>query len=122
MKKYKEPWQVAAARYCVENSEKGFIFSDLVKYIKSKYTDVSEPHIHQFIEEEIQAPSGRRFSRDNRGGSWIAPLDLVSKITDYDELKEARKSSKYAMAIAIGSLLIATLVGTAQILVQVYLN
>ena len=40
-------------------------------------------------------------------------------MTDYDELREARESSKKAMYIAIGSLIIATLVGIAQIVVQI---
>jgi hypothetical protein len=40
-------------------------------------------------------------------------------VTDYDELREARESSKRAMYVAIGSLIIATLVGVAQIIAQI---
>ncbi len=114
----KEPWQIAAARYCVENSEKGFDQNNLKLYIQSKYS-ISDGHFNQFIEEELQMPSGRKFSRSGRSGLWMPPLDLVSKVTDYDELKEARESSKKAMYIAVGSLVIATLVGIAQITVQI---
>lgn len=113
----KEPWQIAAARYCVENSEKGFVQEDLKKHIQSTYS-VSDGHFSQFIEEELQMPSGRQFARMGKQGRWIPPLDLVSKVTDYEELKEARESSRRAMYVAIGSLIIATIVGTAQILVQ----
>ena len=118
-KRQKEPWQIAAARYCVENSEKGFTQEDLKKYIQSNYS-VSDGHFSQFIEEELQMPSGSQFSRTGKLGLWIPPLDLVSKVTDYEELKEARESSRRAMYIAIGSLVIATIVGIAQILVQIY--
>lgn len=114
----REPWQIAAARYCVENSEKGFDLEDLKKHIQSIYS-VSDGHFLQFIQEELQSPSGRKFSRSGIGGRWIAPLDLVAKVTDYEELKEARESSRRAMYIAIGSLVIATTVGIAQILVQI---
>lgn len=120
MKGNKESWQIAAARYCVENSEKGFALDDLKKYIQSVYS-VSDGHVSQFIEEELQMPPGNKFSRSARG-SWIPPLELVSKVTDYDELKEARESSRKAIYVAIGSLIIATLVGIAQIVVQVYFN
>ena len=39
---------------------------------------------------------------------------------EYTVLKEARKSSNKAMYIAVGSLVIATIVGIAQIIVQIY--
>ena len=116
--KQKEPWQIAAARYCVENSEKGFIYEDLKRHIQSIYS-VSDGHFSQFFEEEIQSPGGRQYSRTGRQGRWIPPLDLVSKVTDYEELKEARESSRKAMRVATGSLIIAILVGVAQILVQI---
>ena len=68
----KEPWQIAAARYCVENSEKGFAQEDLKKHIQSTYF-VSDGHFSQFIEEKLQMPSGRQFSRMGRQGRWIPP-------------------------------------------------
>lgn len=114
----KEPWQIAAARYCVENSEKGFTTDDLKAHIHSIYS-VSDAHVQQFVEEELQVPSGRQFFRTGKEGKWIPPLDLVSKVTDYEELKEARESSRRAMYIAIGSLIVATIVGIAQIIVQI---
>ena len=115
----REPWQIAATRFCVENSEKGFELEDLKNYIQSNYS-VSNGHIAQFIEEGLQDPTGRKYSRNAREGFWMPPLDLVSKVTDYEELKEARESSKRAMYIAIGSLIIATMVGIAQIIIQIY--
>lgn len=115
----KEPWQIAATRYCAENSEKGFVIEDLKKYIQSIYP-VNENHISQFFQEEIQSPAGRQYSRNsqpiNGVNKWTPPLDLVSKITDYDELQEARKSSKRAMVIATGSLIVGIIVGVVQIL------
>lgn len=115
----KEPWQIAAARYCVENSEKGFTQKDLEGYILLNYS-VNKEHLRQFFTEEIQFPSGATYSRNAVSSRWIPHLNLVSKVTDYEELKEARESSRRAMYIAIGSLIIAALVGIAQILVQIY--
>jgi hypothetical protein len=104
----KEPWQIAAARYCVENSEGGFAEETLKEYIHSHYS-VKDGHIMQFIEEEIHLPTGRKFSRNARGGNWTPPLDLVSKVTDYDELKEARKNAKNAFILSIIAIILATI-------------
>ncbi len=118
----KEPWQIAAARYCVDNAEKGFTKIELVAYIKSLYS-VNDRHIEQFYQEEIYKPAGREHTRSfistEDGGLWIPPLDLVSKITDYDELQEARINSKRAFCIAIVSLVVAVIVGVVQILSSV---
>ena len=107
-KQQKEPWQIAAARYCVENSEKGFTSEDLKKQIQSGYS-VSDAHINQFHEEELSLPTGRKFSRNQRGGYWMPPLDMVSKVTDYDELKEARKNAKNAFILSITAIIISSL-------------
>ena len=112
--KNKEPWQIAAARYCVEHSEKGFEEKDLKSFVQSHYS-VSDGHVSQFLEEEIHFPLGSTYSRTGRGGSWIPPLELVSKVTDYDELKEARKNSKNAFWLSIIAIIISaiTLIITA---------
>jgi len=119
----KEPWQIAAARCCVENSELGFTKDGLIRHIESSYK-VNNRHIEQFWDEEIYKPSGREHTRPWLSGSsgslWIPPLDLVSKITDYDELQEARRSSRQAMLIATGSLVIAIIVGIIQICIEIY--
>lgn len=108
-KNKKEPWQIAVARYCVENSENGFSLEDLRGYIQKNYPSVHEGHISQFLEEEIQSPSGRRYNRMARGDRWIPTLDLVSKVTDYEELKEARKNSKNAFWLSIIAIIISSL-------------
>ncbi len=103
----KEPWQIAAARFCVNNSEKGFDKNRLEEYVKSRY-GVSEAHLNQFWEEEIYAPAGRQYSRNPRG-NWIPPLDLVSKVTDYDELREARKNARQAFWLAVVAIIISAI-------------
>ena len=106
----KEPWQIAAARYCVNNSEKGFTQDGLRQYIKSLY-NVADGHIEQFYEEEIYKPAGRQhtrnFLKNESIGVWTPPLDLVSKVTDYDELKEARKNAKQAFWLSVTAIIIA---------------
>lgn len=118
----KEPWQIAAARYCVAHAEEGFTQESLIKHIESSYK-VSKQHLQQFCDEEIYKPAGREHLRSyvqtEKGGIWIPPLDLVSKITDYDELQEARESSRKAMYIATGSLIVAIIVGIVQILTSI---
>lgn len=103
-----EPWQIAAARFCVKNSEKGFEEKDLKAFIQSYYS-VSDGHVSQFIEEEIHFPLGSKYSRTGRGGYWIPPLELVSKVTDYDELKEARRNSKNAFWLSIVAIIISVI-------------
>lgn len=105
-----EPWQIIASRFCVESSEEGFTLEELKDFIHHKY-NVRDVHIQQFFLEEIQHPSGRQYPRTadtaHPEWRWIAPLELVSKITDYEELKEARKNSKNAFWLSISSILIA---------------
>ncbi len=119
----KEPWQITAARYCVSNAEKGFTEKNLEDHIKSRYR-VNDSQIKQFYQEEIYQPTGRQFPRTwsivDGVNKWTPPLDLVSKITDYDELQEARKSSRNAMFIATASLVIAIIVGIIQICIAIY--
>ena len=104
----KEPWQIVAARFCVQNSEKGFDTEALKKYIQSVYS-VSDGHVNQFVEEELQMPPGNKFSRSSRGSLWIPPLELVSKVTDYDELKEARKNAKNAFLLSMIAIIISAI-------------
>ncbi|OIO19931.1 MAG: hypothetical protein AUJ23_01265 [Candidatus Magasanikbacteria bacterium CG1_02_32_51] len=115
MNKKKEPWQIVAARYCVENSEKGFEEKNLKSYIQSIYS-VSDGHVSQFIEEDLQFPLGSKYPRKERGGFWIPSLDLVSKVTDYDELKEARENSKNAFCLSIIAIIISALTLIIQLL------
>ncbi len=107
-KQQKEPWQIAAARYCLENSEKGFIAEDLKKHIQSIYS-VNSEHINDFFEEEIHWPTGRKLNRNQRGDYWTPTLDLVSKVTDYDELKEARKNAKNAFWFSLIAIIISAI-------------
>jgi hypothetical protein len=58
----KEPWQIAAARYCVSHSECGFTKEALVKYIEASY-EVNNRYVEQFWDEEIYKPAGREHTR-----------------------------------------------------------
>ncbi len=122
--KRKEPWQIAAARFCVERRE--FTHKELETFLTECPNEVPIEHIRNFFIENIKNPAGRQFDREFRksaegeGGYWTAPPELVSMVIDFDELREARKSSGNAMKTAIGSLIVASLIGIAQILVQIY--
>ena len=111
----KEPWQIAASRYFVENSEEGFTNDGYRKFVKSRY-NVSEQHLTQFFNESILNPSGRQHQRRDFGGGWIPPLEMVSTITDYDELVEARKNARQAFRLSI----IAIIISVVTLLVSIF--
>ena len=117
-----EPWQIVAARFCVDRKE--FSLKELETFLEGSPYNIDHTHVRNFFIENIQNPPGRQFNREFRKVSegnvfWTAPSELVSMVTDYDELREARESSRRAMYIAIGSLVIATIVGITQIVLQI---
>ena len=123
MKDNKEPWQIAAARFCVRRKE--FTLKELETYLENSPYNIPHDNVRNYFIENIQNPPGRQFNREFRrsvegkGGLWTVPSELVSMVTDYDELREARESSRKAIYIAIGSLAVAIVVGIAQIIVQI---
>jgi hypothetical protein len=125
LKHKKEPWHIAAARYCFHD-DKGFTLEELTSFIKETYPKVSKSAVRRFFEDEIKNPAGFKNGRQHIEGGvktkspdsnqkwintnrWSAPLDLVSKVTDYDELKEARKNAKQARNFSLGAIAIAIL-------------
>ena len=116
-----EPWQITAARFCVENSSRGFTVTQLTNYLRSLNIDFTNEHnqIDFFFSEEILSPGGSRFQRSpiaqENGYVYQAPLALVQKIQDYDELVEARKNSRNAIYFALASIVLACI----SIIVQV---
>lgn len=117
-KTVKEPWQISASRYFVNNSEKGFTYDGYRDFVLSNY-EVKEIHISQFWQETIQNPSGRKYARnpDPISKAWIPPLELVSTITDYDELVEARKNARQAFWLSI----IAIIISAVTLLVSIFI-
>jgi len=102
----KEPWQITAARFCVDNAESGFTSTDVKLYIKKKGHTVSDRHLEFFFQEEIQAPPGRAHGRGTDNGKYVPPLEMVSTITDFDELREARKNSRQAFWLGFIAIII----------------
>jgi hypothetical protein len=112
LKNEKEPWQIMAARFCA-NTETGLTEDALRAFIIKNYPNVPPAHISFFYEEEIVCPSGRQYPRGaiaiNNVQMRSAPMELVSKITDYEELKEARKNAASAFWMSFVSIIIALL-------------
>ena len=52
MKVQNEPWQIAAARYCVEHSEQGFEFKELKDFINAKYS-VRDRHLEFLFKKKF---------------------------------------------------------------------
>lgn len=106
-----EPWQIAAAKFCVGKKE--FTLKELRVFLEGKPYEIPYEHVRSFFIENIQHPAGRQFNREFRpgieGGYWTAPAELVSMITDYEELKEARKNAYTAFWISMLALAISTL-------------
>lgn len=98
-----EPWQIKAARYCVEHDTFGE--SELVQYI---VTELKQDNVSavRFVQENIHFPPGSTHSRTNVNGCWYAPMELVSMVTDYDELKEARKNAAQAWRMSLIAIVI----------------
>jgi len=107
----KEPWQIAAARFCVEKSE--FSLKELEQFLERAPYNIQHQTVRNFFTENIQNPPGRQLNRDFRkveeGNLWTAPAELVSMITDFDELREARKNAKHAFWISMAALAVAAL-------------
>ncbi len=119
--KKKEPWQIAAARFCVEQGENDFNQKDLVNFLESKGYKVYNYHVESFFYSEVKHPAGVQHDRGHRTDPegmqyWTAPLQLVSSITDYDELKHARESSRSALRMAILAVIISGIAAVFQAL------
>ena len=106
-----DPWQIAAARFCVERSE--FTVKELEDFLEAPPHKLPRRIARNFFEDSIQCPPGRNLSRNFRqgpdGGLWTAPAELVSMITDFDELREARKNAKWAFLISMAALAVSAL-------------
>ena len=113
----KEPWQIAAARFCVEKME--FTEDELRQFLEREYK-VPHTHIQEFFENKIKKPSGYQYDRQHRleDGKWLrtAPLELASTIVDFDEIKLARESASSAWRISMGALVVATIGSVFQVL------
>ncbi len=99
-----ESWQVKAARYCINSGPEGFEVAELRKYLQEM--GVSNAYIQQWLEEQIQTPEGHRFPRAHISGRYFAPLSLITTLVDHDELKEARKNSKWAWYFSLGAIVL----------------
>ena len=117
----KEPLIIRALQWASDRGSVGFELTELKTAIAE---DEGEwEWIRRMMLGEINGntPFIYHLGRMNQEGKWIYFLTNSGAIAlmDYFELKEARDSSRRATYIAIGSLIIATLVGIAQIVVQV---
>lgn len=118
----KENLYIQILLWVYSKQETGFTWEELGKefdldsfqdnWIKKIFLTTSDAD-RKFIEilrnDESATPNVYYYSLNEKG---------MSAVIDYQELKEARESSRDAKYLAIGSLLLATIVGIAQIVVQ----
>ena len=71
----KEPWQIAAARFCVERKE--FTLRGLETFLKEEPYNIPHEHVRNFFIENIQNPPGRQFNRDFRKRADYGPHHLT---------------------------------------------
>jgi len=112
-----EPWQIFAARYLLDKSESGVKIEEFKEYIHLNY-NVEDIQLQHFFRDEIEIPAGRNFSTARKPGPerrWIPPLDLVSMVVDYDELKDARRNARNAFWLSIIAIVISIVVGGIQL-------
>lgn len=118
----KEPWQISAARFCKDKDE-GFTQQQLFEFLDR--LGISKTAQRQFFSDAISHPMGSKFGREHDKGIWTAPVELVSMVIDYDELKEARENSVKANQHAIAAIVISTIsviIGFVTLGFQIYSN
>lgn len=110
----KEPWQITAARFCVERGT--FSQNELESYIVGlgQEQGVAE----KFFTENVLLPFGTKRARAHSDGNWFAPTELVTMVMEYDELKELRRNSLQAWHLSLTAIII----GATGILVQIVAN
>lgn len=98
----REPWQIAATRHLIDQSETGTTEEELAEFLESNDYQMSRYQIARFWEEEVVHPTGRTHARLNLNQNdgllarYQPSLELVQKITDYDEITLARVTSQEA--------------------------
>jgi hypothetical protein len=124
MKKTSDDLYTRVLLWAYGKVETGFTWSELIAqfhlstlqeaWVRKVFLTTSDAD-RKFFEilrnDETTTPNVYYYSLNEKG---------MSAVVDYLELKEARKSGKNAMYIAVGSLVIATIVGIAQIVVQIF--
>ncbi len=116
MKNNNEPWQIKAARFCVEKSQTGFTANELRDFIQNECGVSHDNQFVRFYDNEIAQHMTEFAVRD--GESLFQPtLEMVQRVMEYDELQLARRTSesadrnsKIAIGIALLTLAISALV------------
>jgi hypothetical protein len=121
-KKAKDPLFIRTLQWASDRGSVGFKMDELKAAVA--YDDGEIVWVKRMMLGEIngEPPLIANLGSYHTGGEYLYFItgSGASALMDYLELKEARESSKHAMFIAMGSLFIATLVGIAQIVVQIY--
>jgi hypothetical protein len=118
----KEPLFIRALQWASDRGSVGFKIDDLEKAVTDDEGEWVWVQRMMLGEIHGEPPLIAHLGSHHTGGgeyAYFITSSGASALVDYLELKEARESSKQAMYIAIGSLIIATLVGIAQIIVQI---
>ncbi len=114
----KDPWQIAAARFCVAHKE--FTYEELRNYLLGEPYNLPDQVVRIFFTENIQHTAGRQHSREFRNdGLWSAPIEMVSMIADHDELREARINAKEAKELAIIAIAVSVGAAVASIIMPI---
>lgn len=121
--KTKESLYIKILLWAYENSAQGFSEQELFEKFEIVPGSVNYKLYLKFFRDGNSSSGNPAiidyFDTRNNITFWCLTEKGMSAAIDYLDLKEARESSKEAMYIAIGSLIIATLVGIAQIIVQI---
>lgn len=120
--KNKDPLYIRALQWASDRGSSGFKMNELKEAVAEDEEEWA--WVQRMMIGEINGEPTLIFhlGPHHTGGEYTYSLTSsgASALLDYLELREARKSSKQAMYVAIASLGIATLVGIAQIVVQIW--
>jgi len=124
LKKYKlwtineeEPWQIKAARFCTEH-QNGFSQQELFEHLETM--GAPKKAQSQFFSDTISHPVGSKYGRSPDGDHlWHAPIEVVSMVIDYDELKDARRNAKNAFWLSLIAIIISLITLFVNVLLVV---
>lgn len=115
---------IRALKYGEERFETGVVYRELLEHLGVEQNTQLETVFRMWFFDKFAASINANKTQVTidwdvfkKSTPYFLTGDAYLSLMDYRELQEARKSSKQAMKIAIASILLAVVVGIAQIII-----
>ena len=121
----KDDVYIAILKYAKDNLDNGATFTDVKKYLKQLGYSFEPQPFQDLFSRVFSDPSGHNYVMPLNVNiqKFIMGIEAYFQLLEYEELKEARQSSKNAMWIAIVAIIISAGLAFASIilgLVQIF--